>query len=393
VRPRNRLVIIGGAVAAVAVAAFLVQVAIGGGPGVPAARGGDDATWTTVFKSTFGLEGLTGDNDGFLYSADRGGSLGCRVWRVPAAGGAAVVVGHVAPPCSPSGLTFDATGKLYITGVGPAQDQIWSVLPSATTPPPEATPYATGVPIANGIAFDASGALWAGDGTNNQGIVWRVPPGGGKGVEAFRVPPTANSVGIGRQNSTVQPPVAANPQGIAANGVAFTEDGTLLVADTSRGAIWSVAVGDDGIVASPTGCDSTYTADTLCVDDLLVENPLLEGADGFALDRAGNIWTAANERTAIVVVSRTGRVEEFFRNPLDAVTHRRNSGPLEFPTSPFLLDKTLCVTQSDGNRRDNSPNSAGEVGPGTGFAAKISCLDQRLQTPGLPLPVGQGNDG
>ena len=73
-RLRNRLVIIGGAVAAVAVAAFLAQVAVGGGPGVPAARGGDDATWTTVFKSTFGLEGLTGDNDGFLYSTDRGGS-------------------------------------------------------------------------------------------------------------------------------------------------------------------------------------------------------------------------------------------------------------------------------------------------------------------------------
>ena len=107
-----------------------------------------------------------------------------------------------------------------------------------------------------------------------------MPPGGGKGVEAFRVPPTANSVGVGRQNSTVQPPVAANPQGIAANGVGFTEDGTLLVADTSRGAIWSVAVGDDGSVASPTGCDPTYTADTLCIDDLLVENPLLEGADG-----------------------------------------------------------------------------------------------------------------
>ena len=386
-RRRDRLVIVGGAVAAVAAATVLARVAVGGGPVIPAARGGDDATWTTVFKSKFGLEGLTGDNNGFLYSTDRGGSLGCTVWRVPAAGGAAVAVGHVASPCSPSGLTFDTSGKLYITGVGTAQDQVWAVEPATTTPPPEATSYATGVPGANGIAFDAAGALWAGDGGTGQGRVWRVPPGGGAGVEAFRVPPPANSIGVGRQNSTLQPPAAASPQGIAANGLAFTEDGTLLVADTSRGAIWTVSLGADGGVASPMGCDSTYTDDTLCVDDLLVENPLLEGADGIALDRAGNIWTAANERNAIVVVSRQGRVAEFFRNSPDA-THHRNGGPLEFPTSPFLLGKTLCVTHSDGNRRDNSPSSAGEVAPGTAFLAKISCLDQRLEAPGLPLPVG-----
>ena len=77
---------------------------------------------------------------------------------------------------------------------------------------------------------------------------------------------------------------------------------------------------------------------------------------------------------------------EYFRNPV-AAGNLRNQGPLEFPTSPFLSDRTLCTTSSDGNRRDNSPNSAGEVGPGTGFAGKISCLDARPQVGGLPLPV------
>jgi sugar lactone lactonase YvrE len=384
---RRRLIVISGAAVAVAAATLLARAAVGGGPGIPAARGGDHATWTTVFKSQFGLEGLTGDDDGFLYSADRGGASGCTVQRVPVAGGVAVAVGHVPPPCSPSGLAFDADGKLYITGVGAAQDQIWAVTPAVATPPPEATPYASGVPGANGIAFDAAGGLWASDGTTGQGRVWRIPGGGGAGVEEFRVPPTANSVGIGRQDSTLQPPLAASTQGIVANGLAFTQDGTLLVADTARGAIWSVAVGASGEVASATGCDQTYTSDTLCTDDLLVQNPELEGADGFALDRAGNIWTAANERNAIVVVSPQGRVQEFFRDPVDQATQRRNDGPLELPTSPFLLGRSLCITESDGNRRDNSPNSAGEVGPGTGFAAKISCLDEPLQVPGLPLPV------
>jgi hypothetical protein len=40
------------------------------------------------------------------------------------------------------------------------------------------------------------------------------------------------------------------------------------------------------------------------------------------------------------------------------------------------------------NRRDNSPNTAGEARPGTATLAKISCLEQRLSVPGLELPVG-----
>lgn len=385
-RSRARWTIgIAGGTALVAAAALLVSAATG--VVGAAAKGGKDATWTTVFRSTAGLEGLTGDEDGFLYSADRGGAAGCTVRRVPASGGAAVAVGHIAAPCSPSGLAFDEAGRLYVTGTGAAQDEIWTVDPEATTPLPEASPYATGVPGANGIAFDRDGGLWASDGGTGQGRVWRIPPGGGAGVEMFRVPPTANSIGVGRQNATLQPPAAASAQTIAANGLAFTDHRTLLVADTSRGAIWGVRLNDRGALESPTGCDPTYSADTLCLDTLLVENPLLEGADGIALDRAGNVWTAANERNAIVVVSREGRVTEFFRDPVDPATQRRNGGPLEFPTSPFLLGRTLCVTQSDGNRRDNSPNAAGEVGPGTGFAAKISCLEGRLHAPGVPLPV------
>jgi hypothetical protein len=46
------------------------------------------------------------------------------------------------------------------------------------------------------------------------------------------------------------------------------------------------------------------------------------------------------------------------------------------------------MTQSDGNRRDNSPNSAGEAAPGTAVVGKISCANTRLRSPGLPLPVG-----
>jgi sugar lactone lactonase YvrE len=362
-------------------ATVAIGSAIGGDrPGTPPA----DATWTTVLNSTLPIEGLTGDDDGYLYVAARGGAAGCPVWRVSATGQAnqaPVTVAHVPGPCNASGLTFGPDGRLYITGAGAAGDAIAVVAPNAAAPP-EATIFATGMPGANGLAFDAQGNLWGSDGGQNQGRVYRVGPAGGAATIAFRVPPMTNSVGVGRQNSATQPaPAVPAPQNIVANGLAFTHDGSLLVADTARGALWRVYLGRNGEVESPVGCDSTFTADTLCFDDVFVQHPFLDGADGIALDRAGNVFVDPNERNAIVVVDGRGRVSEFFRNPVGAGS-LRNGGPLEFPTSPFLTGRTLCTTSSDGNRRDNSPNTAGEAVRG-----KISCLDERLQVPGEPLPV------
>jgi sugar lactone lactonase YvrE len=361
------------------------------GGGDQLAATGASATWTTVFKSPLAIEGLTGDDQGNLYIAQRGGTSGCPILRLHPPSSATVLVGTVPAPCSPSGLTFDAAGRLYVTGVTTttAQDSIDVLTPNASSPPTAAL-YATNVPQANGIAFDAQGALWATDGSAGQGIVWRVPPGGGAGVEAFRVPPLKATNGVGRQVETLQPPAAPNPQGIVANGIELTKDGSAVyVADTARGAVWRVSVDADGNVEDQTGCDAAYAdPKTLCFDSLASQNPQLEGADGLVLDQSGNVWVAANERNAIVVVEPNGRVVEFFRNPVDGTTGLRNAGPLETPTSPMFLGHTLCVTQSDGNRRDNSPNSAGEVGPGTGFLGKVSCLDQRLPIPGAPLPIG-----
>ena len=42
---------------------------------------------------------------------------------------------------------------------------------------------------------------------------------------------------------------------------------------------------------------------------------------------------------------------------------------------------------NDGNRRDNSPNGAGEVGPGTPYLGKVSCLQGLLPVRGVPLPI------
>jgi sugar lactone lactonase YvrE len=130
-------------------------------------------------------------------------------------------------------------------------------------------------------------------------------------AEVFRIQPVANAAGVGRSAGTLQPGnPTPNPQPLVANGVAFDEAGNLYVADTARGAIWRVEFRRDGSLKSRTGCDATFKPDTLCLESILVAHPLLEGSDGIALDRAGNIWSDANERNAITVVARDGRVLE-----------------------------------------------------------------------------------
>jgi sugar lactone lactonase YvrE len=343
------------------------------------------ATFATLATTELAIEGLTGDRNGSFYTVGRNAGAGvrCPVWRIALTAATPVVVGFVPAPsgtasCSPSGLAFDAGGTLYIS----ESDKVYAVKPDAASPA-LATVYASAVPGTNGLAFDANGNLWTGDGTTGLGRVWKVPPGGGAGIEMFRVQPMVNASGVGRDARSV--PTGAS-QALVANGVAFNREGDMFIADTARGAIWKLSFDRRGNLQSRTGCDTTFTANTLCMENVFVAHPLLEGADGIALDVAGNIWVDANERNAVVVVGRDGEVVEAFRNPPDA-NGLRNAGPLEFPTSPFLMGDLLCTTNSDGNRRDNSPNTAGEVGGPGQRPGKVSCMNPRLHLRGLPLPV------
>ena len=384
-----------------------------------------DTHFTTASITPFAIEGLTGDGTGNLYTTGRAPQPGrCPVWRIDASGttpsssNAPVQIGSIpnsAPGCNPSGIARDDDGNFYIADANQG-GVIWELTRADMNP---AAPFAIGVPGTNGIAFDRDGNLWTGDGTTGLGRVWKIGRAGNV-TEMFRVQPMRNAAalggaiagdGVGRQARTFPPgtatiivppsslPTTVTPAGgqdLVANGVAFNRHGDLFVADTARGAIWKVTFDHEGNVSSPTGCDTTFTADTLCLDNIFVAHPLLEGTDGIALDRAQNIWNAANERNAIVVVTKDGQVAEVFRNPSNAAGLRNSADPsfgdnhiLEFPTSPFLSGTTLCVANSDGNRRDNSPNTAGEInaaGP-VGARGKISCMDEPLRIPGLRLPV------
>jgi sugar lactone lactonase YvrE len=384
---------------AVLLSAFVTAVAADEDHG---ARFPKDATFTTLIVTPLAIEGLTGDRAGNLYTTGRAASPApCPVWKISVASPALVTVGFIPNPaaCNPSGIAFDEAGNLYVADAA-GTGQVWTLTPSETTPP-LATAFATGVPGTNGLAFDRRGNLWTGDGTTGQGRIWKITPSGVV-EEAFRIQPMRNGAdlggdlagrGVGRENRTVP---AENAQNLVANGIAFNDDGDLYIADTARGAIWKAEFDRRGELKNAVNCDTTFTANTLCLDSVFVAHPYLEGTDGIALDRAGNIWNSANERNAIVVVARRGEVSEVFRNPPNAAGLRNSADPavgdnhiLEFPTSPVLLHKTFCTANSDGNRRDNSPSSAGEVNQGgpVGARGKISCMDQDLHVPGQRLPA------
>ncbi len=381
-----------------------------------------NATFTTLITTPLAIEGLTGDNSGNLYTVGRHNAnnpaefgLPCPVWKINLTTPSLVEVGNIPAPsgssvCAPLGLAFNAAGDLFVAD----GNRISFLTPNAVTPP-TASVYATGVPGTNGLAFDHDGNLWTGDGGTGGGTglgrVWKITASGADCntadhcEEVFRIQPMNNGStfggtfpldpGVGRVNATMQPngTPANNPQNLVANGLAFSAAGDVLfVADTARGALWQVKFNPDGSLKSDRGCDETFHPNTLCLDNIFVADPRLEGADGIALDQNENIWVSVNERNAIAIFGK-GVSAEVFRNPVNPNSGLRNSSArdnskiLESPTSPFLLGNLFCTANSDGNRRDNSPNDVGEVKPAGPSRGKISCMDQDLTSPGLQLLI------
>ena len=269
------------------------------------------------------VESITADKQGRLYLPDR--VTGNILRLFPPAPNPVVAVGRIESreikgkkvSADPSGIAFNQEGDLFIA-VGPFSEVV-RIRGADLNPqkPGSAQTFATGTPGANGIVFDRQGNLFVAGGAS--GIVYRVGPKGGAAEPAVQIEKHTRTLADGKTQ-----------QLIVANGLEFDRNGVLHVTDTARGAIWKVSIGPDGKAGKPT---------------LLAQNPLLEGADGLAFDKRGNLWVAANERNALITVSADGVVQEISKNG--------SQGPLEFPSALVFVGETAYIANFDTPRRDN----------------------------------------
>jgi len=267
-------------------------------------------------EQTVIVESIAADHRGNLYACDR---VSGNVWRIDPKNPKLVVVGRVQERdiggkkvrADVSGIVFNQAGDLYLTAGG--FKEVLRIRSRNLDPenPGTAQSFATDTEGANGIGFDKNGNLYATGGRN--GRIYRTGPEGGR-AEVFAQVPLHTRV----------LPDGKTEQAVTANGVIFDKEGTTL------GAIWKLAIGGDGRAAQPT---------------LMTQSTLLEGADGPAFDLQGNLWVAANERNAVVLVQPDGRVFDVQKNG--------SKGPLEFPTSVVFVDGTAYVSNFDTPRRDN----------------------------------------
>jgi sugar lactone lactonase YvrE len=268
------------------------------------------------------VENLVADRNGLLYTADR---VSGNVLRIDPKSPRPVVVARIEArqingqntPANASGLAFNAQGDLLIAAN--AFNEVLRVPAADLNPakPGLAQPFATGTPGANGIVFDRAGNLFVSGSAS--GTIFRVAPAGGAAQAVAQIEKSVRTLPDGKTQ-----------QAFVANGLAFEAGGTLVVADTSRGALWQVPMAADGSAGKPV---------------LWVQSPLLEGADGLAFDARGNAWVAANELNAVVLVTPDGKVS--------TLASSTSQGPLEFPGSVAFVGEVAYVVNFDVPRRVN----------------------------------------
>ncbi|MBW3659016.1 MAG: SMP-30/gluconolactonase/LRE family protein [Actinobacteria bacterium] len=175
--------------------------------------------------------------------------------------------------------------------------------------------------------FAADGTMYVTD--LEQGLIWRVPPGGGEGEVWFT---------DARLESVFGP-----------NGIQFLEDGrTLLFAQTGSAPPGTTDLGTGKLYTLPVEADGSPGE-----LEVLWEGRPLDGPDGFAIARSGNIYVALAGANQVLVLGPGG--EELARVPATPLGNEQQEVPFDTPASvAFLGDQVLVTNQSFFTGRESS---------------------------------------
>ena len=187
------------------------------------------------------------------------------------------------PSMFPLGVRLDDEANVFVAVVGSG---IWKVPAEGGAP----EQVASGPGLWNGLAFDLRGNLYVSD--SGGGAIWRLDKEG-----HFK---------MWSDSTLLKGTTAAGPCGLVhpavpsfgplgANGIAFNKHGDMLVANTDFGEIIRIPTNRDGSAGT-----ARVFAGPSCS---------LWGADGVAMDRADNLYVAANSKGQIDRVDRRGHVE------------------------------------------------------------------------------------
>lgn len=310
---------------------------------VPGVGGAATLRSVVEFDPTQGQlpESIAADRFGNLYV-----SIGATIVKVNGAGTTSTLATLPAPAGTfATGVKVGPDGALYVASgaFDPTLDSagVWRVSPFTGDVELVASLQAGGFP--NDLAFDRRGRIYVTD--SFLGRIYRIEQNGSASVWLS------------------DPALSGNPadpvlllHDFGANGIAFDQSKkTLYVSNLDYGAILSIPVERNG---SPG--DITIEA----------QSPLLEGADGIALDSRGTIYVAVNWQDAIATVDRGGNIDVIAEgSPLD--------GPSSLAFGVRPCDQhTLFIANFAINRA--SGTQPGTPHPGI--------LAMRVRRPGLPIP-------
>ena len=359
---------------------------------------------TLITTPPLAIEGLTNDNSGNMYAPGRATAAGqpCPVYQ-----------GQHPPAAAHDRRERSAARRRLVFTERPClragrhalrhADRFDLSLHAQRFEPAHGDGICDGVPGTNGLAFDWNGFLWTGDGTTAAGRVWMIDRNGTP-MEMFRIPPMVNEVnqadgGIGRDVRSLPPGTVAvtatsrnasnllGSQPLVANGLAFDHRGNLIIADTARGALWRVRVSQNSTPITSTGCDTTYTANTLCMDHIFAQHAFLEGVDGIVVDNAGNIWSSVNERNALTYTyGNSGRTVESsatHRTPRACATKARSKHPRVRCSSISGCARPIPTATA----ATTSPTPRGRSSPPVPIAARSRASNRASPSPGIRLPI------